>query len=115
MDSDISAEVLVDWCFRGAWRPLVVLTCVDKRFVGDSRGFEGKGAHFVPLRHDIVMAVEDEASLLAGLGVVEVELLPTPVAFRWEVERSESKAKPTAVAELHLGQDGAVESVWEVV
>jgi hypothetical protein len=73
MDSDISLEVLiVNWCFRGAWCPLVVPTYVDKRFVGDSRGFEGTGAHFAPLRRDIVMAVEDEASLLAGLGVVEV-------------------------------------------
>ena len=115
MDSNIASEVLVNWCFRGAWRLLFVPTCVDERFVGDSRRLEGTGAHLTPLCRDIVVAVEDEASLLAGLGVVEVELLPTPVTFRWEFERSESKAKPKAVAELLLGQDGAIERVWDAV
>ena len=61
------------------------------------------------------MAVYDKASLLALLGVVEVELLSTSVERRREFKGVESESQSKAVSKLFLGKDNAIQSVGEVV
>jgi hypothetical protein len=54
------------------------------------------------------VVVQDKASLWALLGVVEVELLSTPVALCREFKGVESESQPKSVSKLFLDKDSAV-------
>ena len=88
LDSDIASEIGREVISHG-----VVLTCADGGFVRDSALGKCHTAEVVPFCHNIIVAQCHKATMLAGQGMFDGELLITPIASWRQVLGGETHAK----------------------
>ena len=82
MDSNIAAGVwrwlaLITGAFLLWWQ----LTCMNQRFVSCCHWTDGSGAEVAPFCHKFIVAEADNATLLAGWGMLNTSALLAAVAM----------------------------------